>query len=247
MPGYPVAGSEPRTALVVRHRPETVRAAVFTLHGGRPDSRQVSRPWHPEALRMRPVLRAAAEGLPLNHVLLGQVRYRYRGWNGGDPVEDAFAALSSLGVLSGDVPVVLVGHSMGARAALRAAAHPAVRGVLALAPWVPPGEPVHHLRGKSVVVLHGDRDRVTRAADSTDFVFRARDAGARSGVVLIRDGDHAMLRRSRTWHRLTAQVVGDLMRSDARFGGVAATSFAATVPLVLDQWNRRGAAPAVPR
>ncbi|WP_438949092.1 LLM class flavin-dependent oxidoreductase, partial [Streptomyces harbinensis] len=35
----------------------------------------------------------------------------------------------------GPVPVVLVGHSMGGRAALRAAGHPAVTGVVALAPW----------------------------------------------------------------------------------------------------------------
>ncbi|GHD93426.1 alpha/beta fold hydrolase [Streptomyces naganishii] len=221
------------SALVVRHLPERPRAAVLTLHGGRPESLEAARPWHLAALRMRPVLRAAALALSLDEVVLGQVRYRHRGWNGGDPAQDAFRALSELGRLVGEVPVVLVGHSMGGRAALRAAARPGVRGVLALAPWLPEGEPTSHLGRARVVVLHGDRDRVTSAASSADFVRRARSSGARAGAVLIGGGDHAMVRRSGLWHRSTAGVVAELLEPGQRPGGLAAESFTAAGALVL--------------
>ncbi|MFI1168815.1 alpha/beta fold hydrolase [Streptomyces sp. NPDC020801] len=226
-------GDSAASALLVRHRPERARAAVLTLHGGRPDGFQAARPWHLASLRMRPVLRAAALSVSLEEVLLGHVRYRHRGWNEGDPVQDAFRALGELDRLARDVPVVLVGHSMGGRAALRAAAHPRVRGVLALAPWLPPGEPTGHLGDVRVVVLHGDQDRVTSATASVEYVLRARRAGARAGAVLIRNGDHAMVRRSGLWHRSTAGVVAELLRPDAGRSGLAAESFAAAEALRL--------------
>ncbi|MEV5046026.1 alpha/beta fold hydrolase [Streptomyces griseoincarnatus] len=84
------------------------------------------------ALRTRPVLRAAASALPLDDVVLAHVRYRHRGWNRNDPLIDTYRALGELPRIAGPVPVVLIGHSMGGRAALRAASHPQVRGVLAL-------------------------------------------------------------------------------------------------------------------
>ncbi|MEU6405864.1 alpha/beta fold hydrolase [Streptomyces sp. NPDC046985] len=221
-------------ALQVRYRPPRTRAAVVTLHGGRADSHQTSRPWHLAALRMRPVLRAAASAVSPQDVLLAQVRYRHRGWNQGDPAEDACRALGELSRLVGEVPVVLVGHSMGGRAALRAAAHPLVAGVVALAPWLPPGEPTEHLRGVPFVVLHGDRDRVTSAPDSVAYVRRARARGARAGAVLIRGGDHAMLRRPALWHEVTAGIVADLLRPDGPPGsGPAAESWASGAALEL--------------
>lgn len=224
---------EARTALVVRHRPPgPPGAAVLVLHGGREHGRERSRTWHPAALRMRPVLRAALADTDRRDVLLGEVRYRYRGWNAtADPVADAERALDGLRALTGGAPVILVGHSMGGRAALRAAADPAVRGVLALAPWCPPGEPVAHLDGTSVVVLHGDRDRVTDPAQSALFVRRARQARARAGLVLVRGGDHAMLRRSGDWHRATASIVAQLLRPEPVFDGLASEACAAEGPL----------------
>ncbi|WP_330456226.1 alpha/beta fold hydrolase [Streptomyces sp. NBC_00820] len=197
---------------VVRSAARPARAAVLFLHGGKADSRAPARPWQPAALRMRPFVRAvsaAADG----DVLVGEVRYRVRGWNDGDadPVRDARRALGELARLVGDVPVVLVGHSMGGRAALRAAAAPEVRAVLALAPWCPDGEPVAHLQGKRVVVLHGDRDRVTDPRASVSYVRRARDAGARADVALLPGGDHAMLRHSGTWHRAADSTVAELL------------------------------------
>ncbi|MFE0513775.1 alpha/beta hydrolase [Streptomyces sp. NPDC058964] len=200
-------------ALVVRRAPRTPRAAVLFLHGGKEVSRAPSRPWHPAAVRMRPFVRAVAAVLPDDDVLLGEVRYRLRGWNGGDAdaLRDVQRALAELARLTGDVPVVLVGHSMGGRAALRAAAAPEVRAVLALAPWCPDGEPVAHLRDKDVVVLHGDRDRVTDPRESVSLVRRAQEAGARAETVIVPGGDHAMLRRSGHWHRTAASTVAALL------------------------------------
>lgn len=205
------AGTE-AALMPLRHR-GPARAAVLVLHGGRSESRAPARPWHVAALRMRPVVRAVAAAVPDDAVFLGQVRYRHRGWNGdsADPVQDARRALAELARLVGDVPVVLVGHSMGGRTALRVAAAPEVGGVVALAPWCPEGEPAAHLRDTTVMVLHGDRDRITDPQASVAFVRRARDAGSAAGVLLVKDGDHAMLRRYGTWHRATGSAVAELL------------------------------------
>lgn len=202
---------------------------MLVLHGGRADSTAPARPWNVAALRMRPFVRAVAAAVPDDEVFLGRVRYRLRGWNGSraDAARDAQQALVELARLVDEVPVVLVGHSMGGRAALRAAAATQVAGVVALAPWCPEGEPVTHLRDKRVIALHGDRDRVTDPAESIAFVGRARLAGSRAGVLLVNGGDHAMLRRGGTWHRATGSAVAELLTSTEPPGGLLAQAFSA--------------------
>lgn len=206
-----------RTALVARRTAAPARAAVLFLHGGTDVSHAPARRWHPAALRMRPFVRSVAAATAAERVFLGDVRYRVRGWNGAaaDPVRDTLAALDELARVVGDVPVVLVGHSMGGRAALRAASAPGVCGVLALAPWCPDGEPVEQLRGKDVVVFHGDRDRVTDPRAAEALVERARAAGARARFTSVPGGDHAMLRRGAAWHRTAASAVTGLLSSGA--------------------------------
>lgn len=215
------------SALIVRHAPRgTASAAIITLHGGSELSRRAARPWQLAALRMHPVLRAAAVAAPRD-ALLGRVRYRHRGWNDGDPADDALRALDELQRLVGDAPVILVGHSMGGRAALRCASHPLVRGVLALAPWCPPQDSARHLDGVRLVVLHGGQDRVTPPAESADYVRRAREAGAEAGMVVVGGGDHAMLRRVGDWHRATTEIVGRMLQVDADAEGLMAQACAA--------------------
>ncbi|WP_392972227.1 alpha/beta hydrolase [Streptomyces sp. LN245] len=213
--GAPVAL---RPCHVVRPDAGPARAAVLILHGGTVDSKDPLRPWNVARARMRPFVRSVTRALPDGNAFVGQVRYRYRGWNGvdADPVTDVLRALDELAALVGEVPVVLVGHSMGGRAALRAAAAPQVRAVVALAPWCPEGEPVAHLRGKRVIVLHGDRDRVTDPAESFALVRRAAEAGSSASAVRVEGGDHAMLRRAGTWHRATGATVAALV---TRIGG----------------------------
>lgn len=203
-----------RAPLTVRRRPAHPRAAVLVLHGGQETSERPARPWQLAALRMKPVVRAVTAELPYQDVLVAQVRYRLRGWNGdrADAARDTLRALDALAELTGPVPTVLLGHSMGGRAALRAAGHPLVTGVVALAPWWPRGEPVEQTAGRHVVALHGEDDHVTSPTETADCVRRAREAGAtRAGLAFIADGDHGMLRRHGLWHHTTAALVAHLL------------------------------------
>lgn len=202
-----------RSPLVLSLASGTPRAVVLLLHGGREHGTTTPPPWNLPSLRMRPFARAIRRAYGTRGVAVGQVRYRCRGWNGEreDAARDARRALDELAPRIGDAPVVLVGHSMGARAALSAAGHPSVRAVVGLAPWCPAGEPVAQLRGRGVVLLHGDRDGTTDPARSEEFVARAAAAGAVAGLVPMSGSGHAMLRDAPVWHALTTATVGGLL------------------------------------
>ncbi|OON78088.1 alpha/beta fold hydrolase [Streptomyces tsukubensis] len=197
--------------LVLSRTASRPRAAVLTLHGGRADGLGAPPRWNLPALRMVPFTRAITSATEGEGVVVGSVRYRRRGWNGSraDAARDALRALYDLADLVGDVPVVLMGHSMGGRAALRVAGHPLVRAVVGLAPWCPGGEPVTQLAARRVVLLHGNRDRVTDPLATHALAARAREAGAEAGALTVQGGDHAMLRRAGLWQALaTASVTG---------------------------------------
>ncbi|MFV0131163.1 alpha/beta hydrolase [Streptomyces sp. HMX112] len=204
--------------------PPAPRGAVLLLPGGRADALTPPPLLNLPAARMRPFGSAILRSVGKERVLLATVRYRYRGWNGSrtDPVHDANEALDELTSLAPLGPVVLVGHSMGARAALRVAAHPRVSGVVALAPWCPPGEPVAHLRDTQVIVLHDERDRVTSARSAWDFVRRAHRTGARSCGVSMPRGGHAMLQDAGDWHQLTAFLAAGVLGERALPPGLTA-------------------------
>ncbi|MFJ3586751.1 alpha/beta fold hydrolase [Streptomyces sp. NPDC090127] len=195
--------------------PHGARAAVLLLHGGRADGVEPPPRLNLPGRRMRPFEAAVVRAVRDEPVLVARVRYLHRGWNGphAHPVADARRALDELRALTGPVPVVLVGHSLGGRAALRAAADPQVTGVVALAPWCPPGEPTGHLDGRTVVALHDEDDRVTSAADTWSYLGRARQAGARTSGIAMPAGGHTMIRDARRWHRLTAEATVALLGS----------------------------------
>jgi pimeloyl-ACP methyl ester carboxylesterase len=192
------------------------RAAVLVLHGGKADS---SAPVEADQLtvrRMQPFARdLAALG---DDLAVAQLRYRIRGWNGtgADALADVDVALAALDDRFGGVPTVLVGHSMGGRAALRAAGHATVRGVVALAPWLPGTEPVEQLADRDLVVLHGTRDMTTSPVASARFVARAASIARRAVCLHVPWSGHGMLLRASTWHRLTAAFVAAMV-DDAPF------------------------------
>ncbi|MEW2416618.1 alpha/beta hydrolase [Streptomyces sp. NPDC046866] len=161
------------------------------------------------ALRMRPFAAAVLRATRRERVLVGRVRYRPR----GDPADDARRALRELRALAGPgpLPVVLVGHGEGARAALRVVGDPHVEGVVALAPRWPAGEPVGGLHGRHLVALHDERDRVTRAVDTWSYLARADAAGARVLGIAMPHGGHAMLRTAPEWHRLAAAFTAAML------------------------------------
>ena len=163
----------------------------------------------PAVLRMIPVAAAIRRAFPSGSVVVSRPRFRVQGWNGAQasPVGDLSEHLDDLRGQFGPVPVVLVGHSMGARAALLAAGHPSVAAVAGLAPWLPAGEPVDQLAGRSILLAHGTADVVTSAAETWAYADRAR-ARARVIEVEIRGGDHPMIRRAGLWHALAVAFAG---------------------------------------
>ncbi|MEE1732348.1 alpha/beta hydrolase [Streptomyces sp. BE282] len=208
-------------------------AAVLVLHGGHENGTEPPPPGllNLPGVRMRPFVRALRRATRAprgdeggTEVLVRQVRYVHRGWNGSraDALHDALAALDALSEEAGDVPVVLLGHSMGARAALRAAGHPLVRGVVGLAPWCPPGDPVTQLAGRDVVLVHSNRDRMTSPQATQSLTARARRAGARTCMITVRGGDHAMIRRAPAWHHLATGLVTGLLGTGSLPGPVTA-------------------------
>ncbi len=195
---------EPFRSPTIRPAAGKTRAVVLVLHGGRATSVAPSRPWHLSSLRMVPFARDLHRHLADQQAAVWSVRYRVRGWNGADasPVADARAALDLVRDRHGDVPVVLLGHSMGGRAALRLADDPSVHGVVALAPWLPPGEPVS-VDGRVIHVAHGSEDRWTDPRASRAWAQRARTEAADVMFTSVDGSGHFMLSNLPTWHRLT--------------------------------------------
>lgn len=179
---------------------------VVVAHGGQSVSTEPTSAVQLAVLRMITIERAIRQAVRGHPVVVCRPRFRVRGWNGADasPVRDLTEVLDDVGRRFGPVPVVLVGHSMGARAALRAAGHPAVAAVTGLAPWLPPGEPVAQLAGRRILLVHGSADRVTRPADTWAYAGRARSVTAVEAIE-VRNGDHALLRRARLWHQIAAE------------------------------------------
>jgi alpha-beta hydrolase superfamily lysophospholipase len=183
-----------------------VTGAVVVAHGGRSVSSEPTTALQPAVLRMVPLARAVRHALRGSGAVVFRPRFQLRGWNGelALPVHDLSEILDDISGRLGPVPIVVVGHSMGARAAMRVAGHPAVTAVAGLAPWLPPGEPVGQLTGRRILLVHGNADRITRPEDTWAYAERARSV-AEVMTIEIRHGDHAMLRRAGLWHSIAAE------------------------------------------
>jgi len=181
--------------------PDRPRAMILLLHGGKPRSRQAitgrSASWRRALWLQRDISQRAHEA----GVGTWLLRYRERGWNGGtDPAADARWALDALRAAHGDVPVVLLGHSMGARVAVHVADDPSVRGVVGLAPWWSAEDPVATLAGRTLRAAHGRRDRITSFHETGRYVARARAVADSAELQDMGALGHYMLTGSRRWH-----------------------------------------------
>ncbi|MCH0539396.1 alpha/beta hydrolase [Streptomyces sp. MUM 203J] len=217
----------------------TMDGVVLLLPDGTPESaRGASLLAHAALLPLaRRLVRAAAPG----HGLTAQVvRYRGRGWNGADArlAADARWAVAETVRRHGDVPVCLVGHGMGARAALWAAGHEAVVSVLALAPWLPGDdvaaepEPVRQLVGRQVMLVHGTTDAEAAPERSYRLAVRAKKANRSTCRFEVHSDGHALRQHHEEVLSLAADfVIGSLLgRPYAR---PVADAFAAPPPLGL--------------
>jgi pimeloyl-ACP methyl ester carboxylesterase len=220
-----VQGTDDRSAAAV------VRGAVVVAHGGAEVSTEPVTPLDPAVLRMIPLAHAIRHGLRGSGIEVSRPRYRVRGWNGelASPVGDLREAIDEIIARFGPVPVVLIGHSMGARAAFRVAGHPAVSAVAGLAPWLPPTEPVDQLAGRRVLLVHGTADGITSPEETWAYAERAR-AVTRTATIEVLGGEHTMLRRAPLWHRLAVEFSRLSLGLPARSGDVAAAFGQLTQP-----------------
>lgn len=195
---------------LVRH-PAGATDLVLLAHGGQEHSHADPHLWRPALLRMWPFALAARSAAP--EAAVGFLRYRFRGWNdGGDAATDLRTVLDELPpVIS---RVFLIGHSMGGRAVVAVGDHRRVTGVLALAPWLPAGEPLVAVRAP-VTFVHGTDDTMTDPAGTAEYAARLRAAGATVTTYSLGGEGHAMLRRPKDWDRLVA----DFVRQTAVGGG----------------------------
>jgi pimeloyl-ACP methyl ester carboxylesterase len=204
VPERPAAGALPRIEPVGRV-PAAPPAAVLVLHGGQSRSHESGERKRLSYRRMVPF----ARGLARRGLSVHLLRYRYRGWNAParDAAVDAAAGVDAVAALHPGVPVVLLGHSMGGRAALAVAGADPVVAVCALAPWLDVSDPVEQLAGRTVLIAHGDRDRWTSPAASFDYAVRAKRVTDRVARFDVPGSGHTMLARAGEWHALVRRFV----------------------------------------
>lgn len=215
--------------LVPVRRPSAPEGVVVVLHGGASRGEQVRvSPAQLSVLRMVPVAHRIAHA-GRSRLAVHRLLNSHRGWDAGTtPVADARWAIDRVRDEHGDVPVALVGHSLGGRAALLAGDHPAVTGVVALNPWVLPTDRVD-LRGRRVLVVHGSEDRLASPARSADLARRLATTSS-VGYATVPGGRHAMLRHARAFEAyaadfVTATLLGTAPRSDAVAAVLAGSTY----------------------
>lgn len=179
---------------------------MLVLHGGASrGERMMVSPTQLSVVRMVPVARRlgrAGRGRLATYRLLNS----YRGWDHEHtPVSDVAWALRELRASYGELPTALVGHSLGGRAALLSGSLAPVRSVVALNPWVYPTDDPD-LRGRRVLFVHGDRDRIA-PLDRSATVARRVAGSTEVGFVTVPGGKHAMLRRGRVFEQAASDFV----------------------------------------
>jgi pimeloyl-ACP methyl ester carboxylesterase len=179
---------------------------VLMLHGGRANGlgevRERSVTWR----RSRWMMNQIAGRLTIAGASVWLLRYQVRGWNAGadagpSPLPDVRWALDEVRREHGSLPVVLLGHSMGARAAVAVAGDPDVVGVVALAPWLPADEPTEPLAGKQLAAAHGSADKITSARQTRAFCGAAGTVASSAEFQDMGRVGHYMFRRVSAWNR----------------------------------------------
>lgn len=190
--------------LIAVSEPPNAEAVVLVLHGGasRKGNPMVS-PAQLSVLRMIPIARRLAKAD--RRLAVYRLLNSTRGWDAHHtPVDDVNWAIDQLhdGFGAG-LPVGLVGHSLGGRAAIVAGARREVRSVVALNPWVYPADGETDLTGRRVLIVHGSDDRIASPAHAS-AAAQLLSRTAEVSFVEVEGGKHAMLRHHRDFVRPAA-------------------------------------------
>lgn len=187
------------------------RGVVLMLHGGKQSSTQPvdhrSASWRRFASMQRSITPRAHDA----GVSTWLLRYAQRGWNHGAPVADARWALAEVRRHLGEVPVVLLGHSMGGRTAVHVADDSSVLGVVAVAPWWSADDPVAPLAGRHVRAAHGSSDKITSARMTRAYLERATPLAASTSFTDMGRVGHYMFRQVDAWNTFAVDTTLDLL------------------------------------
>ncbi len=207
--------------LITTRAPQNPEGLVLLLHGGgaRRDRTAVS-PTQLSVLRMVPIAHRIARA-GRGRLTVVRLLNSARGWDTRHtPVHDVAWALEQLREQHGaDLPIGLVGHSLGGRAALMSAGHDGVRSVVALNPWIDARDRVD-LDGRPALVVHGTEDRVAdpgRAAALT----RSLALSGPVGFLRVSGGRHSMLRHRGVFEQAAADFARATLLGDQVTGPVA--------------------------
>ena len=181
------------------------RGLVLMLHGGKADGLtpvdDSSASWR----RSHWMMQHITGRLNRADVSVWLLRYAIRGWNDRvaatpSPMPDARWALDEVRREHGELPVVLLGHSMGGRTAVAVADDANVTGVVALAPWLPPDEPHQALAGKHLAAAHGRSDKITSFRQTRAFCRNAEGVAASVELHPMGRVGHYMFRNIPAWN-----------------------------------------------